>query len=176
MPKGAGNEPVAFPESIRHSPRRLTGLSMLDFSNPLTWALSVLAIVLAGGAAYIAARSSNWLDAHASFLTAQQRKDIVEMENAAFEKAENYIVTWAHQQGQKIRPSVDDPLVRWGAQIALDHAGGMLADHGMSPEEAAARILAYLPPYEITQDTTGATVHASAPVTVQDLPAIQPKE
>lgn len=145
---------------------------MLDISNPLTWALSVLAIVLAGGCAWLIARSGTWLDAHAKFLTAQQRGEISALETEAFEKATGYILAVAHTQGLKIHPKVDNPLVQWAAQIALDHAGGVLSDHGMSPEEAAARILAYLPPNETTQDTTGAVMHAPTAITVQSLPPI----
>lgn len=147
---------------------------MLDLSPTLnTWLYPALALVLTGLTIWIVARSQSWLAAHAAFLDASTREKLVGLENQALDMGVQALETWARNTGNKIQPDINNPVVKWGAQLALNHASGILADNGLSPEDVAAKLLAKLPDNIVDTDTTGATVKTTT-VTVETLPPIGP--
>lgn len=132
---------------------------MLDIQPFLhAWAYPFLALVLTGLSIWLVGRTTQWLDAHAAFLDAKTRASITDTEERALTAAAQTIEAWAQSTGDKVHPSIDNPILRWGAQIALNHASGILADNGASPDEIAAKLLAKLPPNVVSADTTGATI------------------
>lgn len=146
---------------------------MLDISQFLnTWAYPLIALILTGLIGWLVIRTSAWLDAHAKFLNAAQKTKIVAMEQSALDAGVNYILNYAKATGDKIHPTVNNWLLRNGAQVAIDHAGGILADNGASPDEIANRLLAHLPDVVISTDTTGSVVKTTT-VTTETLPPIK---
>lgn len=135
------------------------------------WAYPLLAVLLAGLAAWILVRSQAWLAAHASFLDVQTRQKIVTLEQQAIAAGVDYIISTAHRAGDNAKISISSPITRYGVQIAVNHAGGLLKDNGADPDEIAAKILAQLPDNIVATDTTGATVTTTT-ITVQNLPPI----
>lgn len=146
---------------------------MLDFSQLINnWGLPLLALVLTGLVGWLVIRTSSWLDAHASFLNTQQRAKIVALEQSALNAGVNYALNIAKASGEKIHPQVNSWILRNAAQVAIDHADGILVDNGASPDQIAARILAHLPDNVISTDTTGSKVKTTT-VTVETLPPIE---
>lgn len=146
---------------------------MLDITPLLDhWLYPMLALVLAGVAAWVLSRTSGWLDAHASWLDADRKAKLLAIEKEALDEGVAVVMQQAEATGAKIRPTVDNPIVRFGAQVAINHAAGTLADNGASPDEVAAKILARLPANVIATDTTGVTIH-TIPVQIETLQPIQ---
>lgn len=136
-----------------------------------TWMVPAIALVLTGLGAWLVAKSGTWLDAHAKFLNASAREKITNLENQAVAEGVNVVTAYVQREGARIHPVVSSPVLAWGAQIAINHASGVLNDNGASPGEIAAKILAKLPAAVVTADTTGATPIAyNPPVTVEPLP------
>lgn len=132
------------------------------------WAFPILALVLAGGIGFLVKYTGNWLNAHATFLSAQTKQKIAALEMQALQEGADYIMAQAKATADKDgKFAVDGAVTRLGAQIALNHAAGVLSSHGLSPDEVANRILAKLPPIQVTTDTTGATLSSLASVQYQ---------
>lgn len=145
---------------------------MLDLSPFLNaWFYPLLALVLTGLVGWLVVRSQAWLAAYATFLDASARGKIASLEEQALSMGVDFVLNWARIQGNKIQPVVNDVILKWGAQIALNHADGILTSNGFSADEVAAKILARLPDTVIATDTTGATVTTTS-VTSQPLPPI----
>lgn len=146
---------------------------MLDLSNFINqWALPTIGLVLTGLVSWLVWRTNQWLDAHAKFLSASTKAKIAATEAQALNEGAQYLMTWLASQSKDIKVPVDGAVTRFAAQIAINHAGGVLAAHGASPEEIAAKILARLPSASVSLDTTGATVPLPQPVTSQPLQPI----
>lgn len=146
---------------------------MLDIAPFLnSWVYPLCALLLAGSTAWLLAKSSGWLDAHASFLDASARTKILAIEKEAIDEGVNVVMSEIEKTGAKIQPNIDNPIVRWGAQIAINHAAGTLADNGADPDEVAAKILTRLPPAFVSTDTTGATIQPLSPVQTSPLKPI----
>lgn len=137
-----------------------------------TWAYPLLALLLAGGSMWLMAKSGAWLTAHAGFLSATTRQKILGLENEAIQAGVEVAISQAKAAGATIHPSIDNPVIRYAANVALNHASGILQDNGATPDEVAAKILAKLPDAVVSTDTTGQTVKTGI-VTIQTLsPAV----
>lgn len=108
----------------------------------------IILAVLTGIAGLVAARARNWLAAHAAFLDAQTDATLA----AGFNRAlENGVAIFANSL-EKYEGAHDDvPVKGWitahAAQYAIDHSPGFMAKFtGMTPQDAAKKALAYLPP------------------------------
>lgn len=142
---------------------------MLDLAPFLdNWAYPLLALLLAGSTMWLIGRTSAWLNSHASFMDAATKTKILAIEKDALTEAANVIMKTVLAEGRTAKITVQDPLMRWGVQIALNHAAGTLSDHGASPDELAAKILARLPEQWTSEGTTGATVKTGV-VTLETL-------
>ena len=126
------------------------------------WENPTLALVLAGAIGWLVYKTSQWLDAHAKFLDATTKTKILAIENEALNEGVNYILSQVKQQEAQAHVEVSNPVTRFAAQIALNHAAGTLAAHGASPEEVASKILSRLSQVPISTDTTGATVKTAS--------------
>lgn len=147
---------------------------MLDISPLLNgWLYPLIALLLTGFAAWALARASGWLDAHAKWLTADAHTKILAIEKEALDEGVSVVLSQVETLGQRVQPRIDNPILRYGAQIAINHAGGILADNGADPDEIAAKILARLPPAIISTDTTGVTISAPIPVQTETLQPIK---
>ncbi len=149
---------------------------MLDLTQFLTtYAYPLLALILGGCAIFLTgwlvSKGNPWLQAHAKFLNAQSMEKIQALEQKAIDAGVQFLMQLVESQGAKVRISVSNPAVRQAGQIALDHAGGALSTAGASPDSVATKILAQLPTYAITTDTTGAVAHV-IPVDSAPLPSI----
>lgn len=118
---------------------------MLDLTPILPWFYATLALVLTGLAGWLVLRSGAWLSAHASFLDAKTRTELISAEQSALDAGVQYVLAYAQQQGGRVHPVVNNWLLRQGAQIAIDHSQELLADNGLSPQAIADKILAKLP-------------------------------
>lgn len=148
---------------------------MLDLTPILPWFYATLALVGAGLATWVVLRSQNWLNAHASFLDAQTREKITGMEQDALNAGVAYVVAYAKREGSQVHPVVNSWLLRQGAQVAIDHAAGLLADNGASPDDVANKILAKLPDNVVTTNVNTAVNYPidTAKVDTSPLPPIQ---
>lgn len=111
----------------------------------LAYAYPLAALVLAGVAAWALGQSGKWLNAHAKFLSAQTKASILAAESNALDEGANVLMTQIKAQGDNTKVSINDPITRFAAQTAINHAAGMLASNGANPQEVAAKILARLP-------------------------------
>lgn len=123
----------------------------------------------AGLTIWLVSATKNWLDAHAAFLSAQTKEKITDLENQALDKGAAYIINWAQTNGGKFNPQVNSWVLSTAANVALNHAAGVLADNDNSPDDVADRLLAHLPPEYISTDTTGVTIPKPDFVAVSDL-------
>ena len=149
---------------------------MLDLTNFLTsYAYPLLALVLGGCAVFLTgwlvSNGNPWIQAHAKFLNAQSIEKIQALEQKGIDAGVQFLMQLVESQGAKVHISVANPAVRQAAQVALDHAGGALSAAGASPDSVATKILAQLPTYATTTDTTGAVVRV-VPVESAPLPLI----
>lgn len=141
-------------------------LDLTPFLNQWLWPL--LGILGAGLVTWLVLRSQAWLNAHASFLDAQTRQKITDMEEAALNEGVQVVLAQAKAVGDGYKPTINSGIVRFGAQIAINHSSGILKDNGADPDEVAAKILARLPANpESSVGTTGATLTT---VTVETSP------
>ena len=125
----------------------------LDLTNFLNqWAIPTFAVVLGACIWWLTKKTGSWLDAHAQFLNATTKQRLLVIEQQALTQGAQAIVNWAQSQEGKVHPHIKDPLVGWGAQVALNHANGVLRDNGYTPEKVAAMILANLPPTTVSND------------------------
>lgn len=116
------------------------------------WLVPFLVALGSGLTIWVGYHSKAWLDAHAAFLNAQTREKITGMEEKALNTGVNFVVNYAQREGALIHPQVNSWLLRQGAQLAINHASGVLADDGASPDQVANKILALLPPSTMTAD------------------------
>lgn len=147
---------------------------MLDITPILPWFYATLALVLTGLAGWFVARSSGWLDSHASFLDAQTRTKLIAAEQDALNAGVQYVLAYAQREGGQIHPVVNNWLLRQGAQIAINHSQGLLTDNGLSADDIATKILAKLPMNTTTTDVA-ASVPAPVIVDVRPLPPLTVK-
>lgn len=146
---------------------------MLDVSPILVnWAYPLIALVLAGLAGWVMVRSASWLNAHAGFLDAQTREKILNIENQSIQTGVDVVMAQVKALGGSIELAINNPIIRYGAQVAINHASSILKDNGADPDEIAAKILAKLPDNVISTDTTGQTIKTTT-VTTETLPAIK---
>lgn len=140
------------------------------------WLVPFLTLLGAGLVLWVGVHLKGWLAAHAGFLSAEQREKIAGLEEKALDAGVQYVIAWVDNQGTKVHPVVNSWLLREGAQVAIDHAGGVLADNGLDPNTAANKILAKLPPMFVTTDVNQAAILPTAylgKVDVSPLPPIQ---
>lgn len=150
--------------------------TVLDLTTFLTtYAYPLLALILGGCAlwltGWLVAKGNPWLQAHAKFLNAQAMEKITALEDMAVQAGVDFLMQLVETQGAKVHISVSNPAVRQAAQVALDHAGGVLSAAGAAPDTVATKILAQLPTYAMTTDTTGNTVQV-VPLESAPLPPI----
>lgn len=130
---------------------------MLDLTVFLNaWVYPTLALILTGLVTWLVLRSQGWLQAHAQFLDAKTREKMTALEQTALNEGVQYVMAYAQRQGAQVHPVVNSWLLRQGAQVAINHASGILADNNMSPDDVANKILAKLPDVVITTDVNAA--------------------
>jgi hypothetical protein len=120
------------------------------------WLVPFLIALGSGLTIWIVYHTNSWLDAHAQFLDSQQRVNITATEEKALGIGVDWVVNFAEREGAKVHPQVNSWLLRQGAQLAINHASGILADNGANPNLIANKILAFLPPSFTTSDVNQA--------------------
>lgn len=145
---------------------------MLDLTPFLDhWLYPFITILLTGLGAWLMVRTSAWLRAHAGWLTADQQQKIAQMEKDAIQAGTDWVLGWVRRNAEKVKPDVNSWVLRTAAQVAINHASGVLADNGADPEEVATKILAKLPDNVVDTDTTGAAAQTQQ-VSVTPLPPV----
>lgn len=131
----------------------------LDFSQFFTaYGYPLCAAIFVGLASWIAVRVHVFTTAHTAFLGAETQTKVAALEDQAINAGVNYLLNVIKANGGKFHPVVDNWLLRQSAQIAINHAAGILKDSGDDPNSVAGRILAKLPDTAISTDTTGMTI------------------
>ena len=146
---------------------------MLDLSPFLNdWLFPFVGLLLAGFTMWMMARSSAWLSAHAKFLNASTQTKILGIEQKALDEAASLVFGAVRNETAGVKLTIDSPIVRWGIQVAVDHAAGVLSANGAAADDVARKILARLPPAFVSLDTTGAIVSQPLPVQTATLKPI----
>lgn len=127
------------------------------------WLVPFLAVVLAGCAAWITVKINTYINAHAAWLTTDEKSKIAALEKDAFTRAANWILQTVQTQGGKLQIHPDSWIMKQAVQIVLDHPAGVLG----KPEDLGKQIVAMLPVGSVQIDATSspqASVQTLAPI------------
>lgn len=151
----------------------MTPAHALDFSQFfIVYGYPLCAAIIVGLAGWIAVRVHVFTTAHTAFLGAEIQAKLAALEDQSINAGVSYLLNFIKASGGKFHPVVDNWLLRQSAQIAINHAAGILGDSGDDPDSVAGRILAKLPDTVISTDTTGAVIKPET-VEVQTLQPIK---
>jgi len=137
-----------------------------------TWLYPTIALTLAALGGWVLVRSQAYLASRGKWLDANAQTQIADLEKRALQMGTDAVMQWVQTNGNKLHPTLDSGVTTWAANLALSHAGGILAKNGLSPQEVADKIVARLPMTMVTTDTTGRTVPKAVAVEVEPLPPI----
>lgn len=128
---------------------------MLDTATFIhTWLIPCLAVVLAGCGVVVTAKLNGWMNVHAAWLTADQKAKVVSLENAAYNRAVDWLLNTVQVQGGKIQIHPESWMMKTAVQMVLDHPAGVLG----KPQDIANQIVAMLPMDSLAQASPQVTV------------------